>query len=95
MRVNVERARTRTVYVSCYNVDVCVCVCVCVCLYCTDINECACNWGVCDDRAMCTNTNGSHDCSCLPGFADYTGDGCRGLIRGHIVGLGLGDVKWA
>lgn len=43
-------------------------------LFDVDIDECAESTDGCDDdsRATCTNNNGSHACSCKPG---YTGDG--------------------
>ena len=43
----------------------------------TDIDECVLGTDNCDDNATCTNTMGSFECECLPG---YTGDGvtCEG-----------------
>ena len=38
----------------------------------TDIDECASGTHSCDRNAMCTNTEGSFNCACYPGF---TGDG--------------------
>ena len=44
-----------------------------------DIDECLSNSRACDVTANCTNTDGSHNCTCKEG---YTGDGqsCRGII---------------
>ena len=45
-----------------------------------DIDECNNGSHVCDVNANCTNTNGSHYCSCKEG---YTGDGrsCSGTLN--------------
>ncbi|XP_033640831.1 fibrillin-2-like [Asterias rubens] len=47
----------------------------------TDYNECADNPSVCDMNADCTNTPGSHTCTCRAG---YTGDGitCTECVDG-------------
>ena len=42
-----------------------------LCVY-SDVNECAIGTDTCDDNAICTNTEGSYDCTCREG---YTGDG--------------------
>ena len=51
-----------------------------VLLYCIDIDECveAVEDVLCDENAMCIDTDGSYDCSCKEG---YSGDGfmCSGL----------------
>ena len=55
--------------------------CTCV----SDINECARREDTCSDFAQCSNTLGSFECTCLPG---YQGDGrvCRGqLVCFHFV----------
>ena len=48
-------------------------------IYCciSDIDECSNDTDVCSVNATCTNTVGSFECVCLPGF---TGDGitCTG-----------------
>lgn len=43
----------------------------------TDVDECLVGNGGCHAKAQCTNTVGSRNCSCLPG---YIGDGfgCAG-----------------
>ena len=38
----------------------------------TDNDECVSGMNMCHTNASCTNTNGSYECQCLPGF---TGDG--------------------
>ena len=44
-----------------------------------DIDECLSNSRACDVTANCTNTDGSHNCTCKEG---YTGDGqsCQDII---------------
>ena len=44
----------------------------CECVIYTDIDECVIATHSCDRNAMCTNSEGSFDCVCFPGF---TGDG--------------------
>ena len=46
----------------------------------TDIDECKTYPGKCHVNATCNNTNGSHVCTCKPG---YTGDGrnCTGIVN--------------
>jgi len=48
-------------------------------LKCADIDECLVDFGRCNKYATCNNTEGSFDCSCLPGFQ---GDGfyCEGTL---------------
>jgi len=36
--------------------------------YGTDIDECAVNNGGCSDNAYCTNSPGSHNCTCIGGY---------------------------
>ena len=43
----------------------------------TDIDECVINTDVCHQNATCTNTVGSHTCSCKPGFSG-NGTDCQG-----------------
>ncbi len=52
---------------------------------CTDVDECATNNGGCDLHADCTNTMGSHLCTCRPG---YTGNGavCTVAPDGGVSG---------
>lgn len=40
--------------------------------WCANVDECAAPDGPCDDSAACTDTAGSFNCTCLPGFS---GDG--------------------
>ena len=53
-----------------------------------DINECLKNHGGCDRNANCTNTDGSHNCTCHHG---YQGDGynCTGKT---LVGLNVAKI---
>jgi hypothetical protein len=44
---------------------------------CADVNECLTGKSECDEHASCTNTIGSHVCTCPNGFIDYNGDGTR------------------
>ena len=55
-------------------------VCICKFFAFVDINECNIGSHVCDVNANCTNTNGSHNCTCKEG---YTGDGqsCSGTLN--------------
>ena len=50
------------------------------CIMLLDIDECSNGSHDCDVNANCTNTNGSHSCTCKEG---YTGKGelCQGKIR--------------
>ena len=54
----------------------------CTCTFFTfaDIDECNNGRHVCDVNANCTNTNGSHNCTCKEG---YTGNGqsCSGTLN--------------
>ena len=54
----------------------------CTCTFFTfvDIDECNNGSHVCDVNANCTNTNGSHNCTCKEG---YTGNGqsCSGTLN--------------
>jgi len=56
----------------------------------TDVDECAVNHGNCSADAICTNTPGSSNCSCMPG---YVGDGfnCSGfpftVLRGSCLNI--------
>ena len=47
----------------------------------TDIDECIAKTDNCDNNTECTNTLGSYDCICKPGFVDVDGDGknCTGM----------------
>jgi hypothetical protein len=47
---------------------------------CTDIDECATAADNCDANATCTNTDGSYDCECEPG---YEGDGKSCVAQGN------------
>ena len=44
-----------------------------------DIDECATNTHSCDVNAVCTNTAGSHNCTCKPGYA-WDGKKCSGKL---------------
>ena len=47
--------------------------------YFSDINECALNGGLGPCQQICTNTVGSHYCSCLPGYTLSADDAsCNG-----------------
>ena len=50
----------------------------------TDVDECSDKIHVCDVNAKCTNTNGSHNCTCTDG---YIGDGksCQGALRTILI----------
>ena len=52
-------------------------------LACTDVDECDINHGGCSPHAHCTNTEGSFNCTCRPGFQ---GDGinCRSMYQLNI-----------
>ena len=43
-----------------------------------DVDECAENPDVCGKGQVCSNTNGSFSCSCLPGYAKNAGGVCSG-----------------
>ena len=53
-------------------------------IYCLDINECASDMlNTCDENANCTDSIGSYNCSCNPG---YEGDGfnCTGYTYENV-----------
>ena len=52
----------------------------CVSLMLLDINECSNGSHDCDVNANCTNTNGSHSCTCKEGYTGK-GESCQGKIR--------------
>ena len=53
-----------------------------------DIDECLSGSHACDVTANCTNTDGSHNCTCKEG---YTGDGqsCQGILDQTVHHSGL------
>ena len=61
-----------------------------------DIDECASGAHVCSDVALCLNTPGSYNCSCLDG---YDGDGfnCTGALlvdrRAGLIAVQRGVLK--
>ena len=59
---------------SCYDPINLTCLIPIMCVLNQDVDECATNMHTCDvpQRAMCTNTDGSFNCECRPG---YTGNG--------------------
>ena len=50
--------------------------------YYLDINECESGSPVCDENAVCNNTDGSFECSCVEG---YSGSGDIGDCTGMCV----------
>ena len=50
----------------------------------SDMDECTSNYHICDNNAVCQNTEGSYTCSCKAG---YTGDGkiCSGEWFGVLL----------
>ena len=60
----------------------CECVdllCMQICFTTVDIDECALETDDCHTNAICTNTQGSYNCSCLDGFEDINnGRNCIG-----------------
>ena len=48
--------------------------------YALDIDECSNGSHDCDVNANCTNTNGSHSCTCKEGYTGK-GESCQGKIR--------------
>ena len=57
-----------------------------------DLDECSLSNSSCHQNANCTNTNGSFECNCLPG---YTGDGfnCSGERHQYIFRF-TADSVW-
>ena len=52
----------------------------CISLMLLDIDECSNGSHYCDVNANCTNTNGSHSCTCKEGYTGK-GESCQGKIR--------------
>ena len=52
----------------------------CISLMLLDIDECSNGSHDCDVNANCTNTNGSHSCTCKEGYTGK-GESCQGKIR--------------
>ena len=52
----------------------------CTSLMLLDIDECSHGSHDCDVNANCTNTNGSHSCTCKEGYTGK-GESCQGKIR--------------
>ena len=52
----------------------------CILLMLLDIDECSNGSHDCDVNANCTNTNGSHSCTCKEGYTGK-GESCQGKIR--------------
>ena len=52
----------------------------CISLMLLDIDECNNGSHDCDVNANCTNTNGSHSCTCKEGYTGK-GESCQGKIR--------------
>ena len=50
------------------------------CIMLLDIDECSNGSHDCDVNANCTNTNGSHSCTCKEGYTGK-GESCQGKIR--------------
>ena len=55
--------------------------------YFVDIDECSNGSHVCDVNANCTNTVGSHNCTCKEGFTG-NGDTCSGTASFSIIKQG-------
>ena len=51
-----------------------------ICSLFVDIDECSNRSHVCDVNANCTNTNGSHNCSCKEGYTE-NGQVCSGALK--------------
>jgi len=50
----------------------------------TDVDECAVNNGGCSPLANCTNTPGSHNCTCIEGYV-VDGLNCLGKTRRKLL----------
>ena len=68
---------------------VCFCFSFCLFVFLIDLNECASNNGGCDQ--VCTNTHGSYQCSCNPGYTK-SGHRCGGKVN-LTIGLGFSSVR--
>ena len=64
-------------------------VCLFVCFVFIDLDECASNNGGCDQ--VCTNTHGSYQCSCNPGYTK-NGHRCEGKVN-LTFGLGFSSMR--
>ncbi|XP_053372976.1 fibrillin-1-like [Mercenaria mercenaria] len=68
---------------SCHHVTGCVCVAGWKGTYCKeDINECSTGTHTCVPNSDCTNTNGSHECACKPGYKETLG-ACKACDETH------------
>lgn len=52
--------------------------------YIADINECQNNTDICDDYAVCNNTQGGYTCQCNSGFTD-DGKNCTGMESASVI----------
>ena len=70
---------------ACFHAPLSYCYCVTfyTSLMLLDIDECSNGSHDCDVNANCTNTNGSHSCTCKEGYTGK-GESCQGKIRSDL-----------
>ena len=49
-----------------------------------DLDECSLGTGNCDSNATCSNTPGSFDCTCNPGYSG-NGESCSGKLEFFFI----------
>ena len=82
LHINYRPWKLALILEACFHAPLSYCYCVTfyTSLMLLDIDECSNGSHDCDVNANCTNTNGSHSCTCKEGYTGK-GESCRGKIR--------------
>ena len=82
LHINYRPWKLALILEACFHAPLSYCYCVTfyTSLMLLDIDECSNGSHDCDVNANCTNTNGSHSCTCKEGYTGK-GESCQGKIR--------------